>query len=127
MTMSLNNLSSALIKLRYALLSGDPAGAIERLAEVHTADSALAAEFCELRLLIDSAANRIEELLNLGEVEHACALSDAIHAIPQITAEQNADIRSFEKCFIKPFHRKWNDNFFGDYDLQAILANSHTK
>lgn len=119
--MSSNNLSSALIKLRYALLSGDPAGAIERLAEVRTADSALAAEFCELRLLIDSAANRIEELLNLGEVEHACDLADAIHAIPQIIAEQNADIRSFEKCFVKPFAPKWSDRFFDEFDLTKIF------
>lgn len=116
--MSSNNLSSALIKLRYALLSGDPAGAIERLAEVRTADSALAAEFCELRLLIDSAANRIEELLNLGEVEHACDLADAI---PQIIAEQNADIRSFEKCFVKPFAQKWSDRFFDEFDLTKIF------
>lgn len=123
----MNRLSIALIKLRYALLNGDSAGAIERLAEVRAADSALTVEFCELRLLIDSAANRIEDLLNLGEIEHACALADAIHAIPQIIAEQNADIRGFEKHFIKPFYRKWNDNFFGKFDLSAILSNSCTK
>ena len=61
--MDLTGLSSTLIKLRYALLNGDSAGAIEHLAEVREADSVIPIEFRELRLLIDSAADRIEELL----------------------------------------------------------------
>lgn len=122
--MDLNGLSRALIKLRFSLLNGDLAKAIEHLTEVRAADSALSMEFHELYLLIDSAANRIEELLNLGEVEHACALADAIHALPEIAVQPNSNLRRFKKSFVKPFHRKWDDNFFADFDLSMIFGNS---
>lgn len=125
--MDLNRLSGALIKLRFVLLNSDSVEAIECLTEVRAADSELPVELHELRLLIDSAANRIEELLNSGEVEHACALADAIHALPEIAVQANADLRSFKKCFVKPFAQKWNDNFFGKFDLLAIFSNSCTK
>ncbi|MDE7400036.1 MAG: hypothetical protein K2N06_10985 [Oscillospiraceae bacterium] len=119
--MDLNKLSSALIKLRFALLNSDSAGAIEHLIKVRAADSELPVELHELRLLIDSAANRIEELLNLGEIEHACALSDAIHALPEIAISSNADICGFQKSFVKPFAQKWNDRFFDEFDLTEIF------
>lgn len=119
--MDLNRLSIALIKLRYALLNGDPAGAIKCLTEVRASNSEFSAELHELHLLIDSAANRIEKLLNLGEVEHACALADAIHALPEITTQSNANLRSFKKCFVKPFARRWSDRFFDEFDLTEIF------
>lgn len=117
----MNRLSIALIKLRYELLNGDSAGAIECLTEVRAADSVLPVEFRELHLLIDSAANRIEELLNLGKIEHACALADTIHALPEIAVQANADLQSFKKCFVKPFAQKWNDRFFDEFDLTEIF------
>lgn len=122
--MDLNGLSRALIKLRFSLLNGDLAKAIEHLTEVRAADSALSMEFHELYLLIDSAANRIEELLNLGEVKHACALVDAVHALPEIVASPKADLNTYKKCFVKPFWRKWDDNFFADFDLSMIFGNT---
>lgn len=125
--MDLNRLSIALIKLRFALLNGDSAGAIERLAEVRAAGSEIPVEFHELRLLIDSAADRIEELLNLGKVEHACALADAIHALPEIAVQANANLRSFKKCFVKPFARKWSDSFFDEFDLTEIFKRSKSR
>lgn len=102
-------------------MNGDSAGAIERLTKVRAADSEISVEFHELRLLIDSAADRIEELLNFGEVAHACALADAIHALPEIAVQANANLRSFKKCFVKPFTQKWNDRFFDDFDLTEIF------
>lgn len=119
--METNKLSSALIKLRFALLNGDSAGAVECLTAVKTANLELSTKFRELNRLIDSAANQIENLLNLGEVEHACALADAIHAIPEIVDSHNANIREFRKCFIKPFAKKWNDDFFDNFDLKVIF------
>lgn len=119
--MEMNRLFGALIKLRFALLNGDSAAATERLKEVREANSALPAEFHELYLLIDSAANRIEKLLDLGEIEHACDLSDAIHVLPEIVILANANLRSFKKCFVKPFDKKWNDSFFDEFDLKDIF------
>lgn len=121
--MEMNRLFCALIKLRFALLNSDSAAAMECLTAVRAANSKLSMEFRELNRLIDSAANRIEELLNLGEIEHACALADAIHALPEIAVQPNANLRSFKRCFVKPFAKKWNDSFFDKFDLKDIFKN----
>lgn len=119
--MDLKILSSAVIKLRYVLLNGDSAGAMECLTEVRKINSELSVEFQDLYRLIDSAVNRIEELLKLGEIEHACALADAIHALPEIAAQPKSNLRAFKKCFVKPFAQKWNDRFFDKFDLKGIF------
>lgn len=119
--MEINKLFGAFIKLRFALLNGDSAVAMECLTAVRAANSELSMEFRELNRLIDSATNQIENLLNLGEVEHACALADAIHALPEIADSPNANIRKFQKYFVKPFAKKWNDNFFDNFDLIGIF------
>lgn len=119
--METNKLSSALIKLRYALLNSDSAVALDYLAEIRESNSSPPVELYELHLLIDSAVNHIEELLNSGEVEYALALADAIHALPEIAVQPNANLRSFKKCFVNPFAQKWNDSFFDKFDLKGIF------
>lgn len=110
----INELSDALTKLRSRLLKNDGKSALTCLADVRAANSALPEIFSGLQTVMTAAADKIEVLINNGEVEHACDLADAVHALPEIASSPRADWRSFKKCFVKPFARKWNDSFFDD-------------
>lgn len=116
----LNGLSSALTQLRAALLNG-AAQADEQIRGVRNAVSALSEEYPELGKIIAAAADRTEHLLSLGETEHACGLIDAVHALPEIAGEVTADMRSYKRCFVKPFSQKHNDDFFDDFDLKKVF------
>lgn len=108
----INELSDALTKLRSKLLNNDGKAASERLADVRAANSALPEVFNGLQTVMIAAADKIETLIQNGELEHACDLADAVHALPEIAASPHADWRSFKKCFVKPYSRKWQDGFF---------------
>lgn len=110
----INELSDALTKLRNRLLKNDGKAALECLVKVRAANSALPEIFSSLQALMTAAADRIETLINDGELEHACDLADAIHVLPEIVSSPRADWRSFKKYFVKPYSRKWNDGFFDD-------------
>lgn len=110
----INVLSDSLTWLRSKLLKNDGKAALERLADVRAANSALPEVFNRLQTVMTAAADKIEALINSGELEHACDLADAVHALPEIASSPHADWRSFKKCFVKPFARKWNDSFFDD-------------
>lgn len=110
----INELSDALTKLRSRLLKNDGKSALACLVDVRAANSALPGIFSGLQTVMTAAADKIEALINGGEVEHACDLADAVHALPEIAASPRADWRSFRKCFVKPYSRKWNDGFFDD-------------
>lgn len=116
----IGELSDALTKLRSKLLDNDGKAALERLSDVRAANSELPEIFGELQVLMTAAAEKIEALIRQGEIEHACDLSDAVHALPEIAAAPKADLRAFKKCFVKPFVKKWNDSFFDDFDLQVF-------
>ncbi len=108
----INELSDALTYLRSSLLKNNSEAALECLVEVRAANSALPEIFSRLQTVIAAAADKIETLIQSGEIEHACDLADAVHALPEIVSSPSADWRSFKKCFVKPYSRKWQDGFF---------------
>lgn len=108
----IGELSDALTKLRSKLLENDSKSALGRLSDVRSANSALSEMFRELQALMTAACDKIETLIRQGEIEHACDLADAIHAIPEIAASPKADWKSYKKCFVMPYSKKWQDNFF---------------
>lgn len=111
----INELSDALTKLRAKLLDNDGKAALGRLADVRAANSALPEIFGELQTVMTAASDKIETLIQSGEIEHACDLADAVHALPEIVSSPYADWKSYKRCFVKPFARKWNDSFFDDF------------
>lgn len=108
----INELSNSLTYLRYCLLKNNSKAALVQLADVRAANSALPEVFRKLKTLIAAAADNIETLIQNGEVEHACDLADAVHALPEIVSSPRADLRAYKKCFVKPYSRKWRDGFF---------------
>lgn len=108
----IGRLSDALTKLRSCLLKSDGRAALKCLSDVREANSALPEVFCKLQAVITAAADKIETLINSGELEHACDLTDAVHALPEIAAAPKADWKSYKKCFVKPHSQKWHDGFF---------------
>lgn len=115
----LNRLSSALTMLRSALLDGNKL-ADEQIRGVRKAVAALPDEYSKLGRIIAAAADRAEYLMSLGETEHACDLIDAVHALPEIAGAPSINMRSYKRCFVQPFARKHNDDFFKDIDLSKI-------
>lgn len=116
----LNALSSALTCLRAALIN-EASQAEEQIRGVHNAVSTLPDEYPELGKIIAAAADKAEYLVSLGKIGYACDLIDAVHVLPEIAGAASADLRSYKRCFIKPFARKYNDNFFDDFDLTALF------
>lgn len=116
----LNKLSSALTRLRAALLGGTRNYG-ECLRNVRSADGDLPAEYPELKRLISAACDRAEELLSMGETEHACALIDAVHALPEIAGAPKASLRGYKKCFVQLFEKRFGDDFFEGFDLSVII------
>lgn len=108
----INELSEALTKLRSHLLDKDGKAALKILPDVRAVNSSLPEDFRGLQAVIIAALDSIETLTQNGEVEHACGLADAVHALPEIAASPHADWKSFKKCFVKPYSRKWQDGFF---------------
>lgn len=116
----LNKLSSALTWLRAELL-GETRNYGECLRNVRSAAGDLPTEYPELERLISAACDRAEELLFAGETEHACALIDAVHALPEIAGAPKASLRGYKRCFVQPFEKRFGDNFFEDFDLSVII------
>ncbi len=108
----IGELSDALTALRSALLNNAGKSALECLPKVRMANSALPEDFTELQAVLAAACDKIETLIQQGEIEHACDLTDAVHALPEIAASPKADWKSYRKCFVKPYSKKWRDNFF---------------
>lgn len=117
----LNELSSSLTMLRAALLDGAAQTFDERINSVRGAVSALSEEYSELGGVICSAADRAEYLIDLGEIDHACGLIDAVHALPEIAGAPKASRRLYKRCFVKPFEKRFKDNFFEGFDLSVII------
>lgn len=117
----LNELSSALTMLRAALLDGAAQTYDGRINGVRDAVSALSEEYSGLAGVIGSAADRAEYLISLGEIEHACSLIDAVHALPEIAGAPKASLRGYKRCFVKPFEKRFKDDFFEGFDLSAII------
>lgn len=116
----LNELSAALTGLRAALLGGT-GDRSELLRNVRSAAAKLPAEYSELRQLISAACDRTEELLAVEEAEQACALIDAVHALPEIAGAPKASLRGYKRCFVKPYEKQFNDIFFESFDLNSII------
>lgn len=116
----LNELSAALTGLRAALLGGTGEHG-ELLWNVRSAAAELPSEHSELRRLISAACGRTEELLAAEEAEQACALIDAVHALPEIAGAPKASLRGYKRCFVKPYEKQFNDNFFKSFDLNSII------
>ncbi len=116
----LNELSAALTGLRAALLGGTGDRG-ELLRNVRSAAAKLPAEYSELRQLISAACDRTEELLAAEEAEQACALIDAVHALPEIAGAPKASLRGYKRYFVKPYEKQFNDNFFESFDLNSII------
>ena len=116
----LNKLSSALTRLRAALL-GETRNCGECLRDVRSVAGDLHAEYPELERLISAACDRTEELLSAGEAEHACALIDAVHALPEIAGAPKASLRGYKRYFVRPFVERFKDDFFEDFDLSVII------
>lgn len=108
----IEELSDDLTALRSALLNNDGKTALECLPKVRAINDALPEDFAKLQTVLAAACDKIETLIRQGEIEHACDLADAIHAIPEIAASPKADWKSYKKCFVKPYSKKWQDNFF---------------
>lgn len=108
----IEELSDDLTALRSALLNNDGKTALECLPKVRAINDALPEDFAKLQAILAAACDKIETLIRQGEIEHACDLADAIHAIPEIAASLKADWRSYKKCFVKPYSQKWHDGFF---------------
>lgn len=117
----IGELSDTLTKLRSKLLDYDGKAALERLPSVRSANSALPGNFTELQALLYAAFDKIETLIGQGEIEQACDLTDAIHALPEIVSSPKADLKSYKKCFVKPYSKKWSDDFFDGFDLSEII------
>lgn len=116
----IGELSDALTKLRSRLLENDGKTVLKCLSDVRAANLALPEIFNGLQAVITAAADKIEKLINSGELEHACDLTDAVHALPEIAASPKADWKSYKKCFVKPYSKKWQDNFFDDFDPAEV-------
>ncbi len=116
----LNNLSLALIKFRAALL-GCSEGFAERLIEVRLAAAELPDGYSALGQLISAACDRAEELLAANNAEQACALIDAVHALPEIAGAPKASLREYKICFVRPYEKRFNDKFFDGFNLSAII------
>lgn len=117
----LNELSSSLTMLRAALLDGAAQTYDERINDVRSAVSALSEEYSELGRIIGSAADRAEYLISVDEIEHACGLIDAIHALPEIADASKTSLHGYKRCFVKPFEKRFKDDFFEGFDLSAII------
>lgn len=117
----LNGLSSALTRLRAALLDGDERVYGDHIRELRAAVSALPDEYAELGRLLAAAADRAEELISVGETEHACALIDAVHALPEIAGAPKVSLHGYKRCFVQPFEKRFGDDFFEDFDLSVII------
>lgn len=113
----IGELSDALTKLRSKLLENDGKAALKCLPSVRAANSALPENYTKIQTALSAAMDKIEALIHQGEIEHACDLTDAVHALPEIAAAPKADWKSFRKCFVKPYSKKWNDAFFDGVDL----------
>lgn len=116
----IEEMSDALTFLRSALLDNDGKTALECLPKVCAVNSTLPEDFTELQAVIAAAVDKIEMLIINGELEHACDLTDAVHVLPEIAASPKADWESYKRCYVKPFAKKWGDNFFDDFDLATI-------
>lgn len=116
----LNELSAALTGLRAALLGGTGDRG-ELLRNIRSAAAKLPSEHLELRRLISAACGRTEELLATEEAEQACALIDAVHALPEIAGAPKASLRGYKRCFVKPYEKQFIDNFFKSFDLNSII------
>ncbi|MDE7360829.1 MAG: hypothetical protein K2N38_02725 [Oscillospiraceae bacterium] len=108
----LNELSSALTRLRAALLDNNVQGIGGHIHAVRSAAAALPDECRPLERLIEKAADRTEELIALGETEHACALVDAVHPLPEIAGAPRRSLSGYKICFVKPFAKRYKDGFF---------------
>lgn len=104
----IEELLEALTMLRVDLLEGKRAD----VSKVRAANAALPEEFTELQTVINFAIYKIETLIEIDETEHACDLTDAVHALPEIAVSLKADWKSYKKCFVKPYSEKWRDGFF---------------
>lgn len=116
----LNLLSEALTLLRAALLDGNGAEYAVRLRDVRDF-AKLPEEYAQLSRLITEAAVRTEELIARGETEHAAALIDAVHALPEIVGAPERSRSGYERCFVRPYTKRFNDGFFNDFDLRLII------
>lgn len=116
----MKELSDALMRLRAALLSGNDSEFTERVAAVREY-AKLPAEYEELSRFIIAAADKTEQLIALGETEHACALVDAVHALPEIAVSPKRSCSTYKKCFVKPYAVRFKDNFFERFDLRLII------
>lgn len=116
----LNELSAALTGLRAALLGGT-ADYEELFRNIRSAAAELPAEYSELKRLLSAACKSAEELLFVGKTEQACAFVDAVHALPEIAGAPKASLRGYKRCFVKPYEKQFNDNFFESFDLNSII------
>jgi len=118
----LNKLSLALTMLRATLLDGTEETRGTALRDVRTAIGELPGEYLELERLISAAVDRTKELLATDKIEHAYALIDAVHAFPEIAGAPKASLSGCQRCFVKPFAKRFNDAFFEEFDLSAIIS-----
>lgn len=116
----MKELSDALMRLRAALLSCNDSEYTERVAAV-LEYAKLPAEYEELSRLMIAAADKTEQLIALGEIEHACALVDAVHALPEIAVSPKRSRSAYKKLFVKPYAVRFKDNFFERFDLRLII------
>ncbi len=117
----LNNLSLALIKFRSALLSGSE-GLAERLIEVRSAAAELPDRYSALGQLISAVCDRAEGLLAANNAEQACALIDAVHALPEIAGAPKASLGEYKICFVRPYEKRFGDNFFDGFNLRELIS-----
>lgn len=118
----LNELSSALTLLRAALLDNNAQAGGGHIRAVRAAAASLSDEYEPLERLMTKAADRTEELIALGGTEHACALVDAVHVLPEIAGARRRSLSSYKRCFVKPFAKRYNDDFFENADLKNIFG-----
>lgn len=116
----LNELSAALTGLRAALLGGTGDRG-ELLRNVRSTAAELPDEYSQLKRLLLAVCKSTEELLAAEEAEQACALIDAVHALPEIAGAPKASLRGYKRCFVKPYEKQFNDNFFESFDLNSII------
>lgn len=118
----LNELSLVLTRLRAALLDNNVQGSGVHIRAVRSSAAALPDEYRPLERLISKAADRTEELIALGETEHACALVDAVHPLPEIVGAPRRSLPGYKKCFVKPFAKRYNDGFFESADIESMYS-----
>lgn len=118
----LNELSTALMRLRAALLDNNAQGSGVHIRAVRYAAAALPDEYRPLERMIEKAADRTEELIALGETEHACALVDAVHPLPEISGAPRRSLSGYKRCFVKPFAKRYKDGFFDSSDIKKIFG-----